>query len=494
MTMTPLDYAVVGAYLAGMVAIGAVLSRRIGSFRDFFVAAGHLTAPLLICTLVSTYYGLDVLFGGSEVAYQEGVVAWFGYTRPYYLVIVLAALLVAPRLKRHDFLSLPDVADHYYGRGTRAVTAVACFLYALPLLSIMGIGILLDVLLGVPFVWGVLLGAGVSLAYTVMGGLLADAFTDTAQFVLMCITLGIACVLVLRAQGGMDGLQAALPPEFFNPRGTYPVSVLLVFAASALSALVEPAFYQRIFAAVNYRAVLVALLAGIVLWAAYDWVTTVLGMAAAARGVDAEPRYALLTLTLDVLPAGLRGLFIAGVLATAMSTIDSYLLIAGGNIAYDIYRPFVRPDMPDHDVLRLTRWMTAAAAAASVLFALFFRTVVSAWIFMSTVLIAATLVPLLAGLYSRRPPPAAAGFASSAVGLGVAVLFYVLVHLYGSYDEEWATQIWTVEIGGRGIALWQEYAVLFALPASALAFGIARFAARAPARAPAAGAALEEAG
>src|SRR5690606_4011559 len=352
----------------------------------------------------------------------------------------LAALLVAPRLKRHDFLSLPDIADHYYGRGTRAVTAVACFLYALPLLSIMGIGILLDVLLGIPFVWGVLLGAGVSLAYTVMGGLLADAFTDTAQFVLMCVTLGIACVLVLRTEGGMDGLQAALPEEFFRPGGTYPASVLLVFAASALSALVEPAFYQRIFAAVNYRAVLVALLAGIALWAAYDWITTVLGMAAAARGIEVEPRYALLTLTLDTLPAGLRGLFVAGVLATAMSTIDSYLLIAGGNIAYDIYRPFVRPDMPDADVLRLTRWMTAAAAAASVAFALFFRTVVSAWIFMSTVLIAAALVPLLAGLYARRPPPAAAGLASSITGLGVAVLFYALVHLNGGYDEEWATQ------------------------------------------------------
>lgn len=492
--MTPLDYTIVGAYLAGMIAIGAAVSRRIGGFRDFFVAAGHLTAPLLICSLVSTYYGLDVLFGGSEVAYQEGVVAWFGYTRPYYVVILLAALLVAPRLKRHDFLSLPDVADHYYGRGTRAVAAVACFLYALPLLSIMGIGILLDVLLGVPFVWGVLLGACVSLAYTVMGGLLADAFTDTVQFVLMCVTLGIACVLALRAGGGMDGLQAALPAEFFQPGGTYPASVLLVFAASALSALVEPAFYQRVFAAVNYRAVLVALVAGIVLWAAYDWVTTVLGMAAAARGIEAEPRYALLTLTLDVLPTGLRGLFIAGVLATAMSTIDSYLLIAGGNIAYDIYRPLVRPDMPDHDVLRLTRWMTAAAAAASVLFALFFRTIVSAWIFMSTVLIAATLVPLLAGLYSRRPQSAATGFASSVTGLGIAVLFYVLVHVYGGYDEEWATQIWRLELGGRTIELWQEYAVLFALPASALAFVIARLAARAPAGAAARAATLEEVG
>src|SRR5690606_33831192 len=193
-------------------------------------------------------------------------------------------------------------------------------------------------------------------------------------------------------------------------------------------------------------------------------------------------RYALLTLTLDVLPAGLRGLFVAGVLATAMSTIDSCLLIAGGHLGYDLYRPLVRPDMDDRAVLRLTRWMTVAAAAACVSFALFFRTVVSAWIFMSTVLISAALVPLLAGLFSRRPQPAAAGLASSLTGLGVALLFYVLIHLNGRYDEEWATQIWTLELGGRAFELWQEHAVLLALPASAVAFLAARVAARAQAR------------
>src|SRR5690606_41608149 len=130
--MTPLDYIIVGAYLAGMIAIGAAVSRRIAGFRDFFVAAGHLTAPLLVCSLVSTYYGLDVLFGGSEVAYQEGVVAWLGYMRPYYLVSLAAVLLVAPRLQRHAFPSLPDRAEHYYRLRPRRVAAVATLLYALP--------------------------------------------------------------------------------------------------------------------------------------------------------------------------------------------------------------------------------------------------------------------------------------------------------------------------------------------------------------------------
>ncbi len=429
-----------------------------------------MTTPILVCTLVSTYYGLDVLFGASEVSYREGLVSWFVYLRPYYLTILIAAIFLARRLRRYDFLSLPDIGGHFYGRGTRAVMAVASFVYSLPILAIMGIGIVLDVAAGIPFVWGVLLGAIVSAAYTILGGLLADALTDTVQFVLMCFTLSIAAVLVFGRMGGVEALGERLEPRFFDPLGAYPAGALLVFAASALSALVEPAFYQRIFAAVSYRAILVALLIGIVLWAAFDWVVTILGMAAAASGESYEPRYALLSVVLEALPIGLKGLFLAGVLATAMSTIDSYLLICGGNIAYDLYRPFARRPVSDQELIRLTRWMVGVSGLVAVIFALFFRTIVSAWIFMSTVLVAAVLVPVLGALYFPRTASATAGLASSATGLAVSVMYYIAVHAFGVFDEELATQVLTVTIGDRVVPLWQEYALLLALPASVVAY------------------------
>ena len=466
------------AYVIGILALGAAVSRRIGSFRDYFIAGGRMTTPLLICTLVSTYYGLDVLFGASEVAYQEGIVSWFVYLRPYYFAILIAAVVIARKLRRFDFLSLPDIGAHFFGRGTQALLAVASFLYALPILAVMGLGVVLDLTLGIPFVWGVLIGAAISVAYTVMGGLIADALTDTVQFTLMCVMLGVTAWLTLDAIGGVEGLQSRLPATFFRPGGSYPVMVLVVFAGSALSALVEPAFYQRIFAAVSYRSVLTALLIGLVLWAAFDWVVTILGMAARANGGEVEPRYALLTLTLDVLPSGMKGLFVASVLATAMSTIDSYLLIAGGNISYDLYRPFAHRPLDDAALLRLTRWTIVGSSVAAVVLALFFQTVVSAWIFMSTVLIATALVPILTGLYLPRTATAGAGLAASASGLGVAVLHYLVVHAFGTYDPEWATQIWRFEVAGRELAIWQEYALLTALPASAAAYAIAGVAAR----------------
>jgi solute:Na+ symporter, SSS family len=275
---------------------------------------------------------------------------------------------------------------------------------------------------------------------------------------------------VLNAQGGVEGLERALPASYFDPAGTYPVWVLLVFALSALSVLIEPAFYQRVFAAVSYRAVLVALLIGVGLWAAFDWVVTLLGMSAAAAGIETDPRYALLTIVIDVLPVGLTGLFVAGVVATAMSTIDAYLLIAGGNLAYDIYRPLSRRPMDDARQLRLTRRAVVVAGVVSVLFALFFQSMVTAWIFMSSMLIAAALVPILAALYVMRPLTREAGLWSSVGGLGVAAGFWVAVNAFGVLDPEWGTVIWPVVVAGIEVELWQEYAVLAALPVAVTAF------------------------
>lgn len=470
--LTLLDYSVLAAYIAGMLTIGFMVSKTIGSFRDWFVASGTMTTPLLVCTLVSTYYGLDVLFGGSELAYEEGVVAWFWYSRPYYLAILATALLLARRLKQHDVMSMPDIVAERYGRGAQSLVAVASFFYSLPLLSIMGLGVLFDVMVGIPFVYGVLLGAGVSTIYTLMGGLVADALTDTVQFVLMCVTLAIAAVIVLEGVGGVDGMRATLAPEYFSPRGTYPLSVLFVYSLAALSVLVEPAFYQRVFASVSHRSVIAALLIGLLLWAAFDWIVTVLGMAAAASGLEVQGRYALLEVVLPALPSGLAGLFVASVLATAMSTIDSYLLISGGNVAYDLYRPWLAPGIEDARLLRYTRYGVVFAAVAAVLLALFFESMVAAWIFMATVLVVTALVPVLGALYVPRLATPAAGMASALVGLAGAALYTLLVRSLGSHDAEWDTMIWEPSLFGVELSLWQEYAVLFALPASVVAFAI----------------------
>ena len=155
-----------------MLALGAVISTRIRGFKDYFLAGGSLTTPLLVCTLVSSYYGIDVTFGTSESSYYYGMVAWFWYSLPFYVFFALAALVIAPRLRRYgDAMTMSDVIEQHYGRGTRVVGAAACFIYSAPVLAMAGMMTLMDYL-GLPVGWGLVVTIGVCAIYTTMGGLM----------------------------------------------------------------------------------------------------------------------------------------------------------------------------------------------------------------------------------------------------------------------------------------------------------------------------------
>ncbi|MGH7277627.1 MAG: sodium:solute symporter family protein, partial [Candidatus Rokuibacteriota bacterium] len=479
-----LDLAIVVAYLAGMVAIGYVVARRLRGFADFFVAGRALTTPILICSLVSSYYGLDALFGDSGDAAREGVVVWFAYGRPYTVALLLAALLLAHRLQdgQGRYLSMSDVLARHYGRPAQVAGAVASFLYALPVLAIMGLAAIGEVLFGLPPWAGALLGSVLSVAYVAMGGFWADTLTDTVQFLIMCVSLAVALPFILAGVGGFAGIRAALGDEAFAPFGSAPPLYTLAYALTAVSVLVEPLFYQRIFAAKNAKAVRRAFLWGVLIWAAYDWATTAVGMAGGAMmatgalPADTPRDQVLLRVVPMFLPVGVSGFFLGGCLATAMSTVDSYFLIAAGNLVYDIYRPLWAPAMDDRALLRHTRVALLLSAAVTILIGLYFERIKEAWNFMATIITSTLLVPMLAALClpGRRTP--LAGTLSTCGGLAAVLIFFALMELFGVRDAELDTRRMVV----FGVEVLREYGLFFALPVSALGYVIGAACGRRP--------------
>jgi hypothetical protein len=118
----PLDQAIVVLYLVGMLGVGVLTASRIRDFRDFFIAGGRLTTPLLVCTLVSTYYGLDVTFGSSETAFYEDR-RLRRLLRPFYLFY--AARLCWSQAAALSAISLPEVMGDAYGPPARVAAALA---------------------------------------------------------------------------------------------------------------------------------------------------------------------------------------------------------------------------------------------------------------------------------------------------------------------------------------------------------------------------------
>ncbi|MBM4352996.1 MAG: sodium:solute symporter family protein [Deltaproteobacteria bacterium] len=469
-----LDVVVVGLYLAGMLGIGLWLSKRHKGFDDFFLAGRAMTTPLLVTTLVSTYYGLDVLFGTSEIGFNSGLVGWFGYSRPYYIFYIIAAFLLARRLREEGFKSLPDILERYYGRPSRYVSAVASFCYSLPVISLFGFGWMSNVLFGWDPQVGAFIVGGVALVYTWGGGLWAVALTDSVQFVLMCVMVAIAVPFSLNAIGGFDRMYDLLPAAHFTQMGDMTPWLVVIYGMTGLTVLVEPTFYQRIFAARDYKAVRNALLIGLFLWGAYDWCVTLLGMiarAGAAEGLlpaDMHPNTALLRIAVASLPVGVLGLFVAGIMSTAMSTIDSYCLIGGGNVAYDLYRPIANPKATDDQLIKVTRFGVVLSWVLGFVIAFYFDRIMSIWVFLATILTSTVFVPIILGLFCKGFRTRSAGLWGTTAGLVGAIAFYVTFGLFG--EEAGGTRIITLTWFGGPIEVWEEFAMFFTLPFSLVAY------------------------
>jgi SSS family solute:Na+ symporter len=477
--MHVIDYTIISIYLAGMVGVGLWFAKKHTDFDDFFLAGRSLTTPLLITTLISTYYGVDVLFGDSQLGFTDGVVAWFGYARPTYAFFLIAAFLLAQRLRKEDFKSLPDILDKYYGKNTRYVSAVTSFIYSLPALSLYGFGMLGDVILGWEPIIGMLVLGGIGLVYTLTGGFWAVVLTDSIQFVMMCVVLALAFPFAMNLIGGFDSMIEKLPSSYFDTMGDLSIWLIIIYASTGLAILVEPTFYQRIFAAKSYKNVRNALVIGIFIWGSYDWIITILAMAAKTGTLmkimgdpiidpGVAPDAALLTIMVAALPVGALGLFMAGVLSTEMSTLDSYCLVAGGNVAYDIYRPAFKPDATDDELIRTTRYGILLSWLLGFAMAFSFEQMLGLWVFMASILISSTLIPILLGIYvpSFRKP--LAGFLSAGLGLLSTIILNIYIMMTGTFDTVEETYI----VQWFGIDFLQEFVMYITVPISFMGFFI----------------------
>lgn len=481
--LTWLDWLIVFIYLGGMIYVGLFFQKRNKSFEDYFLASKGITMPLLIGTLVSTFFGLDTLFGTSEIGFYEGVTAFFAYALPYTGMYIVMGFL-APKFRELNSNTFVDIMAESYGKFTRVISALCSFFYSINTMEIMGMGFIFALIFKIPFAAGVVIAAVIVVVYTYTGGLWAVATTDMVQFLVMAVTLGVALIICWTDVGGYAGVHAGLtaylgedPWYYFSPSGGYlTAGVIIAYALTSLAVLCEPAFLQRIFASRSPREARNALLLGTPIWTAYEFACCMLGITAVAvvgLGQMSEPHanQALIAVVAQYIPAGFIGLFLAGVLAAAMSTADSYFLVSSGNLVYDIYRPIFKPDLTEDKLIAYTKRAVLISAAVSVALAFYFERIMGVWVFQASIIINTVLIPLYIAVFLKKLNiKTLSGTLAAAVGFFGTIGYYVLISLAGYFSEDWETMVLNVNIFGRSFEIWQEYGIFLIPPFVIIAF------------------------
>lgn len=363
-------------------------------FLDYLLMGRKLTLPMFTATLVATWYG--GIFGVTEIAFSHGVYNFLTQGVFWYATYLIFSFFLVDKVRGFNAVTLPEIVSKIFGPRAEKVAAVFNFLNVLPVAYALSLGLFLNSLLG----WGMLpatfLGTAIVCLYNIMGGFRADVFTDIVQFFVMCLAVFIVVVFSFVKFGGLDFLQSQLPPTHFEPLGGHSLATTLVWGLIALATLIDPSFYQRCFAAQNTKTAKYGILLSTIIWIAFDLCTTLGAMYARAVLPEADSARAYLVYGVQLLPNGLKGFFLAGIVCTILSTMDSFLFIASNTLTYDLMPARFRKKMA---VNHLATLLVGALAATLSLY--FEGSVKDVWKTLGSYSAGCMMLPMLVGYFKK---------------------------------------------------------------------------------------------
>ncbi|MFH2202000.1 MAG: sodium:solute symporter family protein [Elusimicrobiota bacterium] len=414
--MTALDFSIFAIYMAVVMGIGIHFYGKNKDAEDYYVGGRSVPASHVGLSIVATDVGGGFSIGLGGLGYAMGLSgSWLLFTG--LLGAWLSAVFLIPRIKAIDvkekLMTYPDfLRIRYDGRVALAAAVISGVGY----LGFTGAQILAGAKLMTGTVMPVspfgmdplqlslwVIGA-IIIVYTVLGGLKAVIYTDTLQWiVLLSGLIFLAVPLAVRHIGGLAALRAAVPPAHFSLTNIGPVKFFNWMVTIVPIWVVGMTLYQRMYACRGVEEAKKAwYIAGVFEYPVMAFTGVFLGICARALFANVDAEMALPMLLKTVLPAGITGIVVASYYSAIMSTADSCLMAASGNLVNDVLERWRGRRFSAKTGIRVSQAGTLFIGFVAILLASLFNSVLSAILYAYAFMVAGLLVPTLGAYFWKK--------------------------------------------------------------------------------------------
>ncbi|WP_192345934.1 sodium:solute symporter [Algoriphagus sp. Y33] len=413
--MSYLDLGIFVAYMLAMLGVGFFYMKKNSGQEDYYVGGRSIGHWHIGLSVVATDVGGGFSIGLGGLGFVMGLSgSWMLFTG--LLGAWLAAVVLIPRVKSDPafakFFTFPQIIGHLYNSTTAKVAAVICFLGYLGFTSsqlLAGAKLASGTFKELDLSYALLIMGAVAVIYTVMGGLKAVIYTDTIQWiVLMAGLMFIGIPISYNYVGGWEGIQSTLPQEFFSfsnltwqDLANWGITIIPIW-------FVGMTLYQRIFAARDVKSAKKAwFIAGLFEWPIMALLGVSLGLLSrvaveqgALEGFTTamDPEMGLPVLLSQILPAGILGLMMSAYFSAVLSTADSCLMAASGNMTTDILGKFFTSKSLKEE-MRISQLLTLGIGVMAIIIAWQMTEVLSLMLYSYAFMVSGLLIPVVAGLF-----------------------------------------------------------------------------------------------
>ena len=430
-------YTVLVLYLGIMAFIGWYAGRKTNNIGDFFVLSGKAGVVVSGIAYFSTQFSMGTFLGTPGTIYGVGYAGMAISVPGAVFCMILPALLIGRKLitlgHKYGFLTMADyLTDRYHSKKMSGVLGVMMLFFLVPMMGaqIIGAGVIVHVFTGLPE-WVGVVGMGIIvILYCMSGGMKGAMMTDVIQGSLMIATAVVTFIVSVVMGGGFSNINHTLQSmneaylTFPGANGympwTYYVSNIVLWSFFTMG---QPHLFTKFFAMKDHKTMFKAILLGtagmffsatLIEWAGVNGIASI-------QNIEKADQIIPMILQRGMNPF-LASIFIAGIVAAGMSTIDGILVTTTGAVTRDIYQKIINKDATEENVMKLSKVVTVIIGIIVICFGVFQPGSIFEINLFAFSGMAIFVVPILFGIYWKKAT-AKGAIASVIVGIISLLLF-----------------------------------------------------------------------
>jgi len=421
-----LTFGVLIAYLAVIILIGIVSTRKAKTTKGFFLADRSLGWLALTATITTTTVGGSATIVAGGRIYAQGLPAlWYDIGGGLGLIIL--GLFIAHKVRKTGLITLPDITGFLFDDKVRYASAILIIITEIAWISLLiqASSLILSVVLSIDFTMILIVITVGFIIYTLLGGQYAVVYTDIVQFFIMIIGICVIAAPIL--------FWKALPNihKLSSISTAFPVNAEIGFLAAGsiffmmfMPHIVGPDIYSKILSAKNEKiAKKGAILSGFFKLSFAIAIGIIAISALILYPGLSNPYLAIPTAVFDLSPF-LAGIILAGFLSVMISSADSCLLSAGTILSVDIVRK---------KNVNISRIGILFVGFGALILALYYSDILKTLQLAYTVFTAGLTLPVLFGFYRKKTRITSKGALWSLIFGGIISILWLIFSPYGDY-------------------------------------------------------------
>jgi len=425
--------------MLAVLGVGFYFFKKNKSSEDYYVGGRSISPSHVGLSIAATDVGGGFSIGLGGLGYAMGLSgSWLLFTG--LMGAWLSAVFIIPKIKRIDieqkFMTYPDFLRFKYDKRVAITAAIISAIgytgftsgQILAGAKLMSGSVINQAPFGIDSLTFSLYVIGIIIVgYTVLGGLKAVIYTDTVQWIILILGLILFAIpFAVHSVGGLSVLKEELPSEFLSLTNIKPITFINWLITIVPIWLVAMTLYQRIYATKDVKDAKKAwFIAGAFEYPVMAFTGVILGMISSILIPGVEAEMGVPILLKKVLPIGITGIVVASYFSAIMSTADSCIIAASGNITNDLIEDNVAKNKSNEYIIRISQVITLIIGIIAILLASYFTTVLNAILYAYQFMVAGLAVPTFVAIFWKKANPVAA-FYSMITGGSITIILLVL--------------------------------------------------------------------